>query len=642
MRLMLAHRTKAQAARFILISAIFSLVQVAILVLGWGALRVIDTTRAYATGESFYSKAANAAIFNLYKYADTGDEAIWASFRAALDVTLGDRQAREELVRHNPDERIATEGFLRGRNATADIPDAILVFRLFKTWRPFQAALDDWQNGDEIIDQLLKLGLQLHGLSQGAALTPSARGQIIGKIDQLERQLAQFESNFTAHIADAARAATRLVTAVLGGVSLVLWGFGVSLSWKTYHRGIAAESDLKESEERFRDFAIVASDWFWETDACLNVTYLSERFANATGISPRELLARAEGATRWMTSAPDEPGAVAVAGRQPIRGHVYCHIHEGQAQYWKISGVPIFDAEKEFRGYRGTGTNITEEIRASEALREAKEASDVANRAKSEFLANMSHELRTPLNAILGFSEITKGRLLGDAPEKYSEYAGNIFDSGKLLLSLIDDILDLAKIEAGRMELDEETIDVRETIDAAVGLMRQHISTAQLDLIVQVADDLPPLRADERKLKQMILNLLSNALKFTTAPGSISIGASRDLSGNLILMVSDTGIGIPADKLATVLQPFGQVQNSMTRAHSGTGLGLPMVKALAEQHGGTFALQSEPGRGTDVIITFPQHRFLIEASHPRDVAGSIPNQAANSSGRNSASTSSAA
>jgi signal transduction histidine kinase len=413
------------------------------------------------------------------------------------------------------------------------------------------------------------------------------------------------------------------VTAVLGGVSLVLWGFGVSLSWKTYRRGIAAENDLKESEERFRDFAIVASDWFWETDPRLNVTYISERFANATGIPPRELLARAEGTTGWLTSAAEGPAAAAVAARGPIRGHVHCHIHEGHAQYWKISGVPIFDTDKEFRGYRGTGTNITEEIRASEALREAKEASDVANRAKSEFLANMSHELRTPLNAILGFSELTKGRLLGDAPEKYTEYAEYIFHSGKLLLSLIDDILDLAKIEAGRMELDEETIDIRETIDTVVRLMRQRISTAQLDLIVQVAEDLPLFRADERKLKQMILNSLSNAVKFTTAPGSISIGASRDLGGNLILLVSDTGIGIPADKLATALEPFGQVQHSMTRAHNGTGLGLPIVKALAERHGGTFALQSEPGRGTDVIITLPQHRFLTDASRPHDHAGSV-------------------
>jgi PAS domain S-box-containing protein len=616
---------RAHATRFVLISFIFVGIQIAVLGFGWAALRMMDTTRAYATGESYYSKASNAAVLSLYMYAETGKNKYWDEFHSSLSITFGDREAREELDRTDPDIAIATAGYLQGRNDIADIPDAILVYRLFRKWGPFEAAIDDWRQGDEAIDRLIAVATELHSLWRDSAVTEPVRQRIIGEIDELNQRLTGLENRFSRHIASAARSAGRLVALVLCLVSLLLWSIGVALAWRTYRKGIAAEIRLRHSEERFRNFAEVASDWFWETGPDLRITYLSERFAKATGISPDDLLGRrARDATPWPLAEHNGSQSVATATEHtPFRGYMHRYIHfDGDEQYWNISGLPIFDPNGRLVGYRGTGSNVTKEIHAAQALREAKLQSDAANRAKSEFLANMSHELRTPLNAILGFSEITKDQLFGKASDKYTEYACDIFNSASLLLALIDDLLDLAKIEAGRMELYEEAVDVALVIRTTTEIVRQKIDATNLQLTTDVAADLPSFRADELKLKQIILNILSNAIKFTPLGGAISIAASCDDDDNLEIVIRDTGIGIAPDDIARALEPFSQIENSLTRTRAGTGLGLPLVKALTELHNGTLVLTSEVGRGTSVTITLPRERCLRAPSATGDDSSS--------------------
>jgi PAS domain S-box-containing protein len=611
--------TRAHVARFVLISVIFTSIQITALALGWASLRMVNATRAYATGESYYSKAANAAVLNLYKYAVTGDAADWRAFRSSLDVTYGDRAAREGLARADPDTAVATADLRRGRNNFDDIPDVILVFRLLHDWGPFKAAVEDWRQGDETIDRLAAAAAGLHALRRSGAISDAARDRAIRQVDGINARLIALENSFSGHIASTARIATRLVTATLLVASLLLWSFGVGLAWRTYRKGIAAEVRLWQSEERFRNFAETASDWFWETGPDLNIAYLSERFFEATGVPPRDLLGRPAAArARPIAADPDRP-ALPLAERRAFRGCVMRYERApGDEQFWKLGGAPVFAGDGAFLGYRGTGSNVTKEIRAEQALREAKDLSDSANRAKSEFLANMSHELRTPLNAIMGFSEITKERMYGAQSEKYFDYARDIFDSGTLLLALIDDVLDLAKIEAARMELCEEIVDLAALVEAGVLLLHQKAQVAAVQVTTRIADRLPPIRADERRLKQIILNLLSNAIKFTPPGGTISIEAAvRDGDGSLELAVRDTGIGIAPDHLAKVLEPFSQIQNSFTRRHDGTGLGLPLVKALAELHGGTCTLTSRVGHGTRVVITLPRERLVTEAAGTR-------------------------
>lgn len=238
----------------------------------------------------------------------------------------------------------------------------------------------------------------------------------------------------------------------------------------------------------------------------------------------------------------------------------------------------------------------------------AREKAEAASRAKSEFLANMSHELRTPLNAILGFSEMIHSEMFDLKSKKHVEYARNIHDSGHLLLALINDILDLAKIEAGGLMLHEKDQDIGALVCDCVRLIETRARGGNLELKVEIAAGLPPVRADERALKQIMLNLLSNAVKFTPAGGKINVFARRDSRGDLLLGVADTGIGIAPEDHERVFQNFGQGRHDVVTSDKGTGLGLPIVKGLAEAHGGRVILTSAPGEGTCVTVVLPAER----------------------------------
>jgi PAS domain S-box-containing protein len=275
----------------------------------------------------------------------------------------------------------------------------------------------------------------------------------------------------------------------------------------------------------------------------------------------------------------------------------------------------LIELRLELAQYRDTsailaiGEDITARKQAEIALREAKEHAEIANRSKSEFLANMSHELRTPLNAVIGFSEMIMGRMLGPIGNtKYLEYAKDINASGQHLLALINDILDLSKIEAGKLELHEQVVDVTEVLGASMTLVKERAEEAELNLEMYVSNGLPAIVADQIKVKQAIINLLSNAVKFTGPGGTVSVHAYIETDGNLAIRVADTGAGIAAEDILRVMEPFGQTDNSLTRQHQGTGLGLPLSKALIELHEGTLVLESELGVGTTVTIRFPAER----------------------------------
>ena len=249
--------------------------------------------------------------------------------------------------------------------------------------------------------------------------------------------------------------------------------------------------------------------------------------------------------------------------------------------------------------------------RAADAARVAFLNAESANRAKTEFLANMSHELRTPLNAIIGFSEVIQNEIMGKVQNnpRYVDYARDIRQAGTHLLGVINDILDIAKIEAGQLELREDVIETGEALEVCVKMLADQANESGLQLLREGPDKLPSLWADEQKFKQVVLNLLSNAIKFTPAGGKVTLIAEIEGDGSLKLTVSDTGIGIAADDLERAMTPFSQVDSAYCRRHEGTGLGLPISRALAELHGGTLVMESEPDVGTTVIVRFPPERL---------------------------------
>ena len=239
----------------------------------------------------------------------------------------------------------------------------------------------------------------------------------------------------------------------------------------------------------------------------------------------------------------------------------------------------------------------------------AKEAAETSNRVKSQFLANMSHELRTPLNAIIGFSQMIETELFGPGLPRYRGYATDIHGAGAHLLCLINDILDISKAEAGKLDLRLETVDLTGLIQECVRLMRGRAAEGDLRLTLDIAA-LPPLLIDRLRTKQVLLNLLSNAIKFTPKGGVVSVEADRDATGGVVICVRDTGIGIAPEMIPLVFEPFRQIDSTLSRQFEGTGLGLPLVKTLIELHDGAVTMQSAPGKGTSVFVAFPASRCV--------------------------------
>ena len=272
----------------------------------------------------------------------------------------------------------------------------------------------------------------------------------------------------------------------------------------------------------------------------------------------------------------------------------------------------IRDANGDIVFYEGTVQDVTDRVNADRQLARARLQAEAASQAKSTFLAVMSHELRSPLNAIIGFAEIIAGRLLGPDDPRYFEYAEDIRVSGTDLLALIGDILDLSKIGAGKLQLVERLVDLRGIADRTARLFAANLSTAQVNLTIDIPAELPALRADPMRIGQVLINLVSNAIKFTPPGGLITIDATAGPDG-VAFRVTDTGCGMSAADAERALEPFVQIANPLNEVRGGTGLGLSICRELVSLHGGSLTIESAKGAGTSVTVRLPADRV---AAHP--------------------------
>ncbi|MBM3488829.1 MAG: PAS domain-containing sensor histidine kinase [Alphaproteobacteria bacterium] len=379
---------------------------------------------------------------------------------------------------------------------------------------------------------------------------------------------------------------------------------------------------LKEAERRFRDFTEASSHYFWESDPADRLTYVSDSAEAILGIPATQITGRPRGeatSLKW----PDDPGlariAEAVRRREPYMDVVRAYAHPTKGlRFISVSGRPYHDERGNFLGFRGTSRDVTDEVsrqRAMEELRVARDVADAANRAKSQFLANMSHELRTPLNAIIGFSEVMGEEMFGPVGnETYRGYVADIHRSARHLLAIISDILDMSRIEAGQYQIEDGEVALRSLLDEVIAMLAPLLRNADLALDASGAGSTLCVRADRRVLKQVLLNILSNCIKFTPAGGRIVLLARVTETGALRLWVSDTGEGIAPDRLPRLFEPFQQGDASQARRQGGAGLGLWISRGLMQAHGGDLWLESAPGHGTTAHLVLPADRVLPPAA----------------------------
>jgi PAS domain S-box-containing protein len=366
----------------------------------------------------------------------------------------------------------------------------------------------------------------------------------------------------------------------------------------------------------------------WQWDIVNNVVDWDEALSELYGIEHKDAPKTAEGFFELVH--PDD--------RERISGVIRACFESGTEVEYDFRAIVngttrwIYDRSQLTRNvdgsplyFTGACIDITERKRIEDevntALHLAKVSAESSNRAKSEFLAHMSHELRTPLNAIIGFADVIKGSMFGPLNERYRDYAADIFSSGTHLLKLINEILDLSKLEAKQVELCEEDVDLATIIQSCTHLIELQAQGAKVQLISAVDSNVPLIRADDRRMRQILINLLSNAVKFTPEGGQIRISVSL-ANGGVTITIADTGIGMTSDQIPNALEPFKQIDSKISRKHEGSGLGLPLTKYLVELHGGSLTIESKPNLGTTVTCILPKER-IVETSVP-----SVPARAA--------------
>ena len=379
-------------------------------------------------------------------------------------------------------------------------------------------------------------------------------------------------------------------------------------TWRDVTKQKEAERALASQEALYRTLIEAAPQIIWVADADGQVALLNTAWHEFSGRTDEESLG-----TRWAEALHPEdlPDVLAKWERAYTRGETYsgeCRFQakDGSYETFIFIGTPVRDDSGKIINWVGINTNIADRVQAEIALQEAKDAAEYANRAKSEFLATMSHELRTPLNAIIGFSEILRDEILGAVNDDQKELVTDIHTSGNHLLTMINDILDLSKIEAGKMDLQLENFSVKEAMTEVNTIVNALANRKQIQLSFELDQDVS-IEADKIKFKQILYNLLSNAVKFTDEGGQVT--TKFEASGSALLgRVTDTGVGISPQDRAKLFQPFTQIDASSTRAHSGTGLGLALTNRLIQLHGGKIWVDSEINEGSTFSFTFPLHQ----------------------------------
>jgi PAS domain S-box-containing protein len=377
---------------------------------------------------------------------------------------------------------------------------------------------------------------------------------------------------------------------------------------------IESQQALRQAEEKFRSLFDNAVMGIYVSSLDGHMISANPALARINGYdSPEELVRCVNNiAQEWYVDPKRRKAFVETMERDGMVRNFESEIyrHKSRERIWISENARLIrDEHGQPLHYQGTVEDISERKSVERQLLLARREAESSNRAKSEFLANMSHELRTPLNAIMGFSELTDLMTRDNADlQRINEYANDIHNSAAILVTLISEILDYSKVESGKLELEEGQVDIAALVDQCATMVAERARQSAIALKIETSPDLPAIRGDQRRLLQIVLNLLTNAVKFTPAGGTVTVATALGKDGSFTLSVADTGIGIPAEDLPRVFEPFVQANRSSQHQREGTGLGLAICRSLIELHQGRIAIESEQGKGTTVRITLPPQR----------------------------------
>lgn len=504
---------RQQRRSFVLIAATFVLLLLISIAASWTAIELVNSTRAYSTGEGRYSKAQKVAVVELHRYAYSQSDSDYKIFLDAIEIPRGDHAARIAMETEPYDLAAARDGFRRGDNHPDDIDGMIRLFRLSQDWGPFAAAVADWREGDGLVTGLTETGKRLHERVVAGTLDQATRDQLLSLVDQYDDRLTALENTFSTHMGEAARIATRFIVIGVGSITILLWGIGMVFARRLLVKQVA----------------------------------LAEREA-------------AELATL-------------------------------NAALTATSGI----AEEE------------------------RQRAEKASKAKSDFLSNMSHELRTPLNSILGFAQLLEMNGRDPLSSKQTRQVVNIRRSGEHLLSLIDDVLDLARIEAGSVRVSLEPVSARELLEQVHAALSPLAAKAQVTVEIKLPAEIPLLHADRTRLLQVLMNLGNNALKYNRAGGSLTFSAEAAQEG-IRISVIDTGRGIASERQGEVFQAFNRL-GAEQGVIEGTGIGLNISQRLVALMGGKIAFESVPDIGTTFTVHLPAWAGIVDTA--RDIGSNV-------------------
>ena len=579
---------------------------VTLLALCIGGFNVLSAVRAYVGGESLWSKARSAAVAHIRAHAAGGHASDYRRFNESLAVPLGDRQARLELDKPHPDMELVHAGFTAGENAPDDIPGLIRLYRYFRHVEFMEEAVDTWAEGDRLIEQLQQLGVRIHAhVERGDP--QQAYAPLLVDLDALDSRLVSLEKYFSATLGRASRKTEQLLVGITLALAALLALGGALFVRHAMRQQLADRQLLVEANHRWDLGADAAGIGLFDWQVADDRMHLDERAAALCGLGDGHgaTLRRAELRERVH---PDDQLFVrdgfdrAVSDGGLLKHRYRVLLPDGAIRHLEAIARVRDAGSREKARMVGILRDVSVEMDQARLMLE-KEAAERATRLRIEFLSRLSHELRTPLNAVLGVAQLLAIDPSEPLSANQTKRVKILLESGEQLLQLVEDVLDITRIDSGSMQIDNQPTDMTAAVRAGLNI----IEPERASFGVRIDDRMPHraamVKADAQRLQQVFVNLLSNGCKFNARGGLLMLSYREDRR-HAWVTVADEGKGLTHEQQAQLFQPFKRL--SPAPEIGGSGLGLVVAKLLIEQMQGSVSVESEPGRGTAFTVKLPR------------------------------------